>query len=137
MKKSKFVIINVAIVLLGSLGSSLLYADYNSADLQTLFTDREQRAQIDAIRSGKNTGVKSPQTTRIKVTGYVTRSDGKSVVWVNNKNTLESSTVGDVKVYQSSVGTNKKVTLRVDGKTKRLKNGETGNTETGKIVDSQ
>ena len=130
MKKSELVIINVAIVLLGSLGSSLLYADYNSADLQTLFTDREQRAQIDAIRSGKNTGVKSPQTTRIKVTGYVTRSDGKSVVWVNNKNTLESTIIGGAKVHQSSIGKNKKVTLSVDGKTKRLKPGESWNKDT-------
>jgi hypothetical protein len=137
MKKTRFVIINVATILLGSLSSSVLYADYNSADLKTLFTDREQRAQIDAIRSGKNTSVKSPQTTRIKVSGYVTRSDGKSVVWVNSKNTLESSTVGNVKVYQSSVGANKKVTLSVDGKTRRLKPGETWHKETGKIVDSQ
>lgn len=117
--------------------SSTLHADYDAADLKNLFTDKSQRAQIDAARSGNIPGSKLKQTSKIKVSGYVTRSNGKSVVWVNNKNTLESSKIGNIKVYQSSIGKDKKVTLNVGGKSARLKPGETWHKESGKIVDNQ
>jgi len=115
--------------------SVIAHADYDASDLKKLFTDQGQRARIDAARSGKGSGSALKQTTRVNVSGYVTRSDGKSVVWVNNKNTLDSSRIGDVKVQQSSIGKNKKVTITVDGKTARLKPGESWSKETGKIVD--
>ena len=73
----------------------------------------------------------------MSVTGYMTRSDGKDVVWVNNKNTLESSKIGDVRVHRSTIGKSKKVTVSVEDKTTRLRPGETWYKETGKIVDSQ
>ena len=111
--------------------SHLLYADYEADDLQKLFTDKHQRAQIDAVRSGNHSVTDSPQTNQVKVSGYLTRSDGKSVVWLNNKNTLDSSQMGDVRVHQSSVGRNKKVTVSVDGAAVRLKPGETWTEETG------
>ena len=118
--------------------SNILYADYDAADLQKLFTDKQQRARIDATRSGKRTvSDVQKQTSKIKVSGYVTRSNGKSVVWINNANTLDSPGVGNVKVHQSSIGKNKKVTVSVDNKTTRLRPGETWYKETGKIVDNQ
>ncbi len=118
--------------------SNILYADYDAADLNKLFTDKKQRARIDATRSGDYTGSDIRQQTRkIKVSGYVTRSDGKSVAWINNKNTLDSPRVGSVKVHQSSIGKNKKVTISVDNKTTKLRPGETWYKETGKIVDNQ
>ena len=117
--------------------SSGSVASYDAADLEKLFTDKSQRAQIDAMRSGSFSGVEQKQTRKIKVSGYVTRSDGKSVVWINNKNTLENTRIGDVRVHPSSVGNNKKVTISVDNKTTRLKPGETWYKETGKIVDDQ
>ncbi len=118
--------------------SNILYADYDAADLQNLFTDKLQRARIDATRSGKRTGSDTrQQTSKIKVSGYVMRSDGKSVVWINNKNTLESPRIGDVQVHLSSIGKNKKITVSVNGKRKQLKPGEVWHKETGKIVDNQ
>ncbi len=118
--------------------SNVLHADYDAADLQKLFTDKKQRTRIDAKRTGGHTGTDiQQQTSKIKVSGYVTRSDGKSVVWINNKNTLESSNIGGAKVHQSSIGKNKKVTVSVDNKTTRLRPGETWYKETGKIVDNQ
>ena len=118
--------------------SGALYADYDADDLQKMFTDKRQRAQIDAARSGNYTGNElQKQTSKVNVSGYMTRSDGKSVVWVNDKNTLESSRVGDVRVHKSNIGKNKKVTVSVEDKTTRLKPGETWYKETGKIVDSQ
>ena len=119
--------------------SNVLHADYNATDLNKLFTDKKQRARIDAIRSGYYTGsnLKQQTTTKIKVSGYVTRSNGKSVAWVNDKNTLESPRIGSAKVHQSSIGKNKKVTVSVDNKSTRLRPGETWYKETGKIVDNQ
>ncbi len=118
--------------------SNILYADYDAANLQKLFTDKQQRARIDATRSGNYTEADpKKQTSKIKVSGYVTRSDGKSVAWINNKNTLDSRRPGNVKVHQSSIGKNKKVTVSADGKNIRLRPGETWYKETGKIVDNQ
>ncbi len=117
--------------------SSMTHAGYDAADLKKLFTDKTQRVQIDAARSGNFSGEERQQTQKIKVSGYVTRSDGKSVVWVNNKSTLDNSRIGDVKVHQSNIGKDKKVTISVDNKTTRLKPGETWYKETGKIVDDQ
>ncbi len=106
--------------------SNVLHAEYDVADLQTLFTDKKQRAQIDAARSGKTTKpTPVAQTKKIKVSGFMTRSDGKSVVWINNENTLKGSRIGDIKVHQGSIGKNRKVTITVDGKRKQLKPGET------------
>ena len=118
--------------------SNVLHAEYDAADLQKLFTDKKQRTRIDAKRSGGHTGSDiQKQTSKIKVSGYVTRSDGKSVVWINDKNTLDSRRIDDVKVHQSSIGKNKKVTISVDNKTTSLRPGETWYKETGKIVDNQ
>jgi hypothetical protein len=115
--------------------SAASQADYDASELNKLFTDKSQREEIDAARSGKKTGNDLQQTTKVKVSGYVTRSDGKSVVWVNDKNTRDSSKVGDVKVQQSTVGDNKKVTISVDGKTTRLKPGEIWSKETGNVKE--
>ena len=118
--------------------SNALHADYDAADLQKLFTDKKLRARIDATRSGDYTGLdKQKQTSKIKVSGYVKRSNGKSVVWVNNKSTLQGLKIGNVKVHRSYIGKDKKVTISVDNKTTRLRPGETWYKETGKIVDNQ
>jgi hypothetical protein len=118
--------------------SNVLHADYDASDLKKLFTDEKQRAQIDAARSGNASGIDSSiqQTNKISLDGYVTRSDGKSVVWINNKSTLDGSKLGDIKVHQSSIGKNKKVTVSIDGKTTRLKPGETWSEDTGTIKDN-
>lgn len=116
--------------------SGALHAEYDSSNLKNLFTDKIQRAQIDAARSGRTSGPELKQTSQVNVSGYVTRSDGKSVVWLNNKNTLEGSKIGDVRVHQHTIGKDKKVTISVDGKTARLKPGESWSKETGKTTDN-
>ncbi len=117
--------------------SAILHADYDAADLKKLFTDKTQRARLDAARSGSALTPELQHTNRVKLSGYMTRSDGKSVVWLNNKNTMENSKVGDVRVHRSTVGKNKKVTISIDGETKRLSPGESWDKTTGKVVDSQ
>ncbi len=113
------------------MSNNVLVAGYDATELNKLFTDKQQRRQIDSARSGNYSATESPQTSKVEVTGYVTRSDGKSVVWVNNKNTLESSRMGDVRIHQSSIGRNKKVTVTVDGNAVRLKPGETWSEDSG------
>jgi len=125
------------ITLLPLLASSPVLAEYDAAELGKLFTDRQQRLHIDAARSGQSKSASVRQTSKVNMHGYITRSDGKSVVWINDDNTLKSSSVGDVRVHGSSVGKNKRVTISVDGKTARLKPGETWHKETGEIVDQQ
>lgn len=111
------------------------HAEFDADDLGKLFTDKKQRAQIDAARSGVSGATN--RTDKVKVDGYVTRSDGKSVVWVNGQNTLESSRIGNIRVHQPSMHKDKKVSISVDGESRRLRPGETWNKSTGKIVDSQ
>lgn len=111
-------------------------AGYDANELNNLFTDKKQRANIDAARSGQ-TSVESQKATKVTVNGYMKRSGGKDVVWVNNRSTLESSQIGDIKVQQSNIGKNKRVGVTLDGKHVHLKPGETWHKETGKIVDNQ
>jgi len=116
--------------------STSVCAEYAASDLKKLFTDKSQRALIDARRSGKVGDGVEVKSNQVKVSGYMTRSDGKSVVWVNNKNTLNNSKIDDVRIHNSSIGKDKKVTVTVEGKTARLKPGEVWIKETGKTVES-
>ena len=112
------------------------YAEHDVDELNTLFTGKSQRANIDAARSG-NVTPDLQKTNKVTVDGYVTRSNGKNVVWLNNKNTLDSSTIGGVKVQQLNIGKDKKVGVTIDGTHVHLKPGETWHKETGKIVENQ
>ena len=121
----------IVLSLLCLIYSNVLFAGYDASDLQQLFTDKKQRSQLDAARSGNVTATAIPQTNQVKVSGYVTRSGGNSVVWLNNQNTLDTSKTGGVYVHQSSVGKNKKVRVTVDGKSVKLKPGETWSEDSG------
>jgi len=116
--------------------SSVSHAEYDASDLGKLFTDKSQRSQIDAARSGGSSSAEPKQADKVNVSGYMKRSDGKNVVWVNGENTLEGSKIGDIKVQQSNIGKNKKVGITVDGTHFHLKPGETWSKETGKTVDN-
>ena len=115
---------------------SVYAAEYDESQLLNLFTDRQQRSQIEALRSGAVSDKGVRETNKINLNGYMRRSDGKSVVWVNDGNTIEGTRVDDLRVHSTSVGKDSKVTISVDGKTARLKPGETWIKETGKIVDN-
>lgn len=124
-------------VMLCGLYSALSHAEYDASDLGKLFTDKGQRSQIDAARSGNiSNSTRKKKTSKVDVNGYVTRSNGKNVVWVNNRNTLNSAKVGDIKVQQSNIGKNKKVGVTLEGSHVHLKPGETWSKSTGKITDN-
>lgn len=128
---SKPIIITLLCAACIGMASSIAQAEYDTSELEKLFTDKKQRAHIDAVRSGSYSDSGLQKTDRVKISGYVTRSNGKSVVWLNNKNTFDSMSVGNVKVLRSSIGKNKKVTVTVDGVPVRLRPGETWAKEAG------
>lgn len=66
---------------------------YGDDGLQRLFTTKKERAELEQRRhhgvrdEEKSTG---PTADNVKMKGYILRSDGKNVVWYNDKSTLHS-----------------------------------------------
>lgn len=116
--------------------STATHAEYDVNDLKKLFTDERQRAQIDAARTGNNTGTETQQTATVSVTGYMKRSDGKNVVWVNGNSTIDSSRVGGVVVNTKSINKNDKVAVQIDGHTVYVRPGESWSKTSGTIKDN-
>ena len=135
-REGKMLVNKLAIAMLLLVTTSVYATEYDESQLLNLFTDRQQRAQIDALRTGTVSEKGVRETNKVNLNGYMRRSDGKSVVWVNDGNTIEGSRVDDLRVHSNSVGRDSKVTISVDGKAARLKPGETWIKETGKIVDN-
>lgn len=133
------VIMQANIILTGIffvLCSSVSHAEYDAADLGKLFTDKSQRLQIDAARSGKSSASEPEQVNKVNVSGYMKRSDGENVVWINGGNTLDTSKVGSVKVYPQTIKNNNKVPVSVDDRRVYIKPGEGWSKSTGKITDN-
>ena len=118
------------------IGSTPAYAEYDVNDLKKLFTDKRQRAQIDAARAGDYSGPEVKQAMQVNINGYMKRSNGKSVVWVNGTNTLESSQVGGVAVNVRSIKSNKKVPVKIDGRVVYVKPGESWSESSGGVKDN-
>jgi len=112
------------------------HAEHDVNDLKKLFTDKRQRAQIDAARAGDYSGPEVQQATQVNVSGYMKRSGGKSVVWVNGANTLDSSKVGGVTVNTKSINNNNKVPVKIDGRTVYVKPGESWSEVSGSVKDN-
>jgi hypothetical protein len=110
---------------------------FSEQSLKTLFTTPSERQAINANRrGGQSTGgfVSGPASVQVK--GIVKRGDGKSVVWVNNKNTMDNSMVDGVKIYSNSMNKSNKIPVRVDGRMVYVKPGETWSEETGVVEDN-
>ena len=119
---------------------TMLFGSYANADgfdeqsLKTLFNSPSERKAINATRRGGGGGfVSGPASVELK--GVVKRSDGKSVVWVNRKNTMENTMIDGVKVYPNAMNKNNKIPIRVDGRMVYVKPGETWSEETGVTED--
>lgn len=81
----------------GSLIATLIFSwivavpAYGEDSLQRLFTTKKERAELEQRRHhGVRDEVKStlPTADNVKMKGYILRSDGKNVVWYNDKSTL-------------------------------------------------
>lgn len=126
------------IIIITLLFSTFTMADgFNEQSLKNLFTTPAERQAMNSTRRGGQSDdffVTGPAS--VQVNGIVSRSDGKSVVWINGKSTLNNSMVDGVKVYSDSMKNNGKVPVRVDGRMVYVKPGETWSEETGVVEDN-
>lgn len=123
--------INAVLILL-AISSNVIAREYNEQSLRNLFTSQQERQEIDNNRTASTSNgqvVVGPSS--VQINGIVKRSDGKNIVWVNGKSTMENSTVDGVKVYSHAVNSKDKVPVMVDGRKIYLKPGETWSEEIG------
>jgi len=110
---------------------SAVQAQFDEKQLQSLFMTVEQREQVDAIRNGTEKTIineapaRAEKSEKIAITGFVKRSNGENVVWLNGKNTMQSDSVLDVKVQTRGINSSNEVPVIIDGKRQLLKPGET------------
>jgi hypothetical protein len=101
--------------------------EYSEQSLKTLFTSPQQRQAIDSSRRSSNTssGPSVAGQAGVQINGMVKRGNGKNVVWVNGKSTIDSTAVDGVRVYSDSINTNNKIPVLIDGKKIHIRPGET------------
>ena len=108
-------------------------------DLGRLFTDSAQREKLEAVRYDayvKEAESDNP-TTALTVNGVVLRDDGKSVVWVNGRSTLEGQPGFGVIVDANAANHNNySVPIEVDGQRLRMKPGQTWSDGSGTVKDN-
>jgi hypothetical protein len=126
---------------------SLAVANAASAEqpLGRLFFTPAERAQLDEARTHKQRSpqstatepVASPATQTITYSGIVRRSDGKSILWLNNRAAEEKEALAGLAV-DGRVGADGAVTLQdASGSTVRLKVGQRAELQTGKVAEAR
>jgi len=121
------------IILILLSGSCAIAEGFNEQSLKTLFTSSSERKAINAARRGA--GGFMPGAASVQLKGVVTRSDGKNVVWLNRKNTMDNTMIDGVRVYPNGVKKNK-IPVRIDGRLIHVRPGESWSEETGVVEDS-
>ena len=131
-------LMHLCVILLCACSGASTAAMFEENAIDKLFTTASERQKIDSFRKGKSVGVAREQVspTDVKVQGMVKRSDGKSTVWVNGQSTLDSNTVGGVRVNPGRTDSSNKVSVSVNNKSVRLKPGQVWSEDTGQISDS-
>ena len=113
--------------------------------LGRLFFSPVERAQLDAARANRQyTGAAAaaaapePASQVITYSGIVRRSDGKSILWLNNRPAEEKDALRDLPV-SGRVESDGAVTLVVPqtGGTLNLKVGQRAELQTGKVAEAR
>ena len=123
---------NIFLMLLVILPGYALAKEYSEQSLRSLFTNQQQRQEIDNSRAGgtvEGQAIVGPSS--IQINGMVKRSNGKNVVWVNGKSTMHNASVDGVKVYSNAINSKNKIPIMIDGEKIYLKPGQTWSEETG------
>ena len=104
-----------------------LAQQYSEQSLKTLFTTPQERQAINSDRKNNRASDNQAQVgpSSVQLNGIVKRSNGKSVVWINGQNTMDSTNVEGYKVYSNAINASNKTPVVVDGKKIYLKPGET------------
>jgi hypothetical protein len=112
--------------------------------LGRLFFTPAERSQLDQARTHKHRSPQSaaaepvalPATQTITYSGIVRRSDGKSILWLNNRAAEEREALAGLPV-DGRVGADGAVTLQnASGGTVRLKVGQRAELQTGKVAEA-
>lgn len=114
-------------------------AYYDEHSLGKLFTTPAERQKIDSENRSDVPQLVSRRIapTSVKIDGVIIRSKGKNTVWVNGNRTSGNRVVGGVKVFAASLSKNNLIVpVLVDGRTVRIKPGQSWSEETDSIVDS-
>ena len=115
--------------------------------LGRLFFSPAERAQLDAARVNKQHSIGSPGTAAaepvppsqvITYSGIVRRSDGKAILWLNNRPAEEKDALRDL-ALSGRVERDGAVTLHVPqtGGTLNLKVGQRAELQTGKVAEAR
>jgi len=126
-------------------------ASDNNQSLERLFTTTKERNVLDRARL--NHIANSPQTLdsssddsndksltgkkepKVVLNGFITRSDGKSVVWINNSNTMgEELDKQGIKVNTKKMKKNV-IQFSVPGRKVSMKPGQAVDIENGKVIE--
>ncbi|MDH5766770.1 MAG: hypothetical protein OEZ38_12210 [Gammaproteobacteria bacterium] len=130
MKKRQIMVLTVLAV---ATSLPVFSGEYSEQSLRTLFTSPQQRQEIDSNRTAgtKAEGQTIVGPSSVQINGIVKRSDGKNVVWVNGKSTIDGESIDGIKVYSGNINSKNKIPVMVDGKRVYLKPGESWSAETG------
>jgi len=128
-----------------------LAASENNQSLERLFTTLKERKVLDRARL--NYIANSPQTLdsssddsndksltgkkepKVVLNGFITRSDGKSVVWINDSNTMgEELDKQGIKVNTKKMKRNL-IQFSVPGRKVSMKPGQAVDIENGKVIE--
>lgn len=113
--------------------------DYDESSLENLFTTPVERQSIDNSKREDvpEESVRRVAPTSVKINGVVIRNNGSNTAWVNGKQTSGNRTTGGVKVLTRSVRNKDiKIPVLVDGKSVKIKPGQSWSEETGTVVDN-
>lgn len=124
-------------------------------DDERLFTTAEQRAYLDELRAGTSVGERGGERRSqpdvpeleperepepppsVRLQGYVRRSGGPPAVWLNDDSTLAGDGVGgELRVHSGRIEGGRVIVDLPDGRSVRLRPGQTWDPESGRVVDS-
>jgi len=120
----------------------------SSAQLQSLFTTPAERQQLNSMRdAGKYAGGMPVQSSskptyraplKVEMRGIMIKNGDKPVVWVNQGNTLKSTTIEEgVRVNpQQMDAASKQVPVRIFNRTYRMKPGEVWTETDNRVEDA-
>lgn len=125
-------------------------------DDQRLFTTAAERQRLEELRAAgadaakretaadaagetaaRRSRVEPRKLPPVELRGFVRRSDGPGAVWVNDGSTVDDAPLpDDIRVRSGRLDGATAVVTLPDGRTVRLKPGQTWDPDTGRVVDS-
>jgi hypothetical protein len=135
------------------IGMPICAAETVKHPIGRLFFTPTERASLDIIRQNSKAPdkvIKAEETAiesdieieavakpaPVTLNGYVSRSDGKNTVWVNNRTATEKSVVGNINVGKLQTTTRQvQISLSGSGKAVKLKPGQIYDPNSDKIFN--